>query len=224
MHISEGLLPAKICISGYGVMGLVTWYSLRQINRLSHPTEGIPKAALLTAAFFVASSLRIPIPPASVHLVLNGLLGAVLDIYAFPAILVGLVFQAIMFGHGGFSTLGINAVIMGVPALVAAQIFQLRYSLGRRLHETLSLNLFGFLAGATGVGLSCLLFFGLTIPNIPSGFDVATEQVAIQGLLLAHIPLMLVEGVFTAMVVSFLHRVKPELLMSYPSPYEAGNR
>ncbi|MGF1494994.1 MAG: cobalt transporter CbiM [Microcoleaceae cyanobacterium] len=223
MHISEGLLPAKICIGGYAITALTTWYSLRRINRSGDPSRGIPQAALLTAAFFVASSIRIPIPPASVHLFLNGLLGAVLDIYAFPAVLVGLVFQAIMFGHGGLSTLGINALIIGIPALIAAQVFQLHQSVGQRLNKSLSLNVFGFLAGAAGVGLSSLLFFGITILNIPSGFDAATEQAAIQGLMLIHFPLAIVEGIFTAMVISFLSRVKPELLISSSPYHEAGN-
>ncbi|MGC9527920.1 MAG: cobalt transporter CbiM [Limnospira sp.] len=213
MHISEGILPAQICIAGYGITGFATWYSLRQINRQPNPTEGIPKASLLTAAFFVASSLHVPIPPASVHLVLNGLLGAVLGCYAFPAILIGLIFQAIVFGHGGLTTLGVNATIMGVPALLAATIFQWRNRFGDRMGDTLALNVFGFLAGAIGVGLAATLFFALVITNMPSGFDTRTEQTAIVGLMIAHVPLMGIEGVFTAMVVSFLSRVKPELLV-----------
>lgn len=214
MHISEGILPAQVCIGGYAIAGLATWYSLRQINQQPDPTDGVPKAALLTAAFFVASSIHIPIPPASVHLVLNGLLGAVLGYYAFPAIIIGLLFQAVMFGHGGLTTLGINAIIMGVPAMIAAQIFRLRHRRGFRLKPPISLNLFGFLAGATGVGIATLLFLGLVITNLPSGFDEQAEKRAILGLLFAHIPLMGIEGIFTAMVVSFLQRVKPELLPS----------
>ena len=92
MHISDGLLPAPVAISGYAITGFATWYSLRQINRQSEPTQGIPKASLLTAAFFVASSIHIPVPPTSLHLILNGLLGVVLGYYAFPAILIGLFF------------------------------------------------------------------------------------------------------------------------------------
>ena len=69
-------------------------------------------------------------------------------------------------------------------------------------------------AGAVGLGLAALLFLGLTITNIPSGFDAQAEQTAIFALMLAHIPLMGIEGIFTAMVVSFLQRVKPELLPS----------
>ena len=214
MHISEGILPAQLCISGYGLTSLITWYSLRQINRLPNPQASIPKASLLTAAFFVASSIHIPIPPASVHLVLNGLLGTVLGCYAFPAILIGLFFQGIMFGHGGLTTLGINALIMGVPAILAYQIFQLRHVLGKGIRENLSMRIFGFIAGATAIGVSSLIFFSLIITNLPSGFDNSLEQTAIYGLMIAHIPLMGIEGILTAMVVSFLHRVMPELLPS----------
>ncbi len=212
MHISEGILPAKICLMGYGITGFATWFSLHQIYRQPNPSEGVPKASLLTAAFFVASSIQIPIPPTSVHLVLNGLLGAVLGWFAFPAILVGLLFQAVMFGHGGLSTLGINAIIMGCPAILAAQIFGLHKPIRKRLNSQVSLNLLAFLAGAMGLGIAVLLFFSIVLTNLPSGFEQATEKQAIYGLMLAHIPLMMIEGIFTVMVVNFLQRVKPELL------------
>ena len=214
MHISEGILPAQLCISGYGFTSLITWYSLRKINRLANPQASIPKASLLTAAFFVASSIHIPMPIGSVHLVLNGLLGAVLGYYAFPAILIGLFFQGIMFGHGGMTTLGINAIIMGIPAIFAYQIFQLRHILGNKIRDNLSMKIFGFIAGATAIGVSSLIFFSIIITNIPSGFNVSLEQKAIYGLMISHIPLMGIEGILTAMIVSFMHRVMPELLPS----------
>lgn len=210
MHIPDGILPAPIAIAGYAVTGAATWYSLRQINRDKNSRENIPKAALLTAAFFVASWINIPVPPTSVHLILNGLLGAILGYYAFPAILIGLFFQAIMFQHGGLSTLGVNATMMGVPALLAYQIFRLRNLLGRE--NQFWTVVFSFLAGASGLGLAALIFFVLVITTIPANIDVVTEQKSIYALMLAYVPLMIIEGVFTAMVALFLQRVKPELL------------
>ena len=93
MHIPDGILPLGISAVGYATGGAATWYSLRKITQKKNSQASIPKASLLTAAFFVASWIHIPVPPASVHLVLNGLLGAVLGYYAFPAILIGLFFQ-----------------------------------------------------------------------------------------------------------------------------------
>ncbi|MBE9061337.1 cobalt transporter CbiM [cf. Phormidesmis sp. LEGE 11477] len=218
MHIPDGIVPAQVCIAGYGLTGLLTWYSLRQINKGSDPNAKIPKASLLTAAFFVASSIYIPIPPSSVHLVLNGLLGVVLGYFAFPAILIGLFFQALVVGHGGLTTLGINASMMGIPALLAYHIFQLR-TVGRRKKDLLDervtktrVGLFAFLGGAVGLALAALIFTGIVVTTVPADFDFETERAAIVTLLFLHIPLALLEGTFTAMLAVFLHRVKPELL------------
>ncbi len=251
MHIPDGILPAQVCIGGYALAAPVAWYSLRQIQRQPDPTRGIPKAALLTAVFFVASSISIPIPPASVHLVLNGLLGSVLGYYAFPAIMIGLFFQAIIIGHGGLTTLGVDAVMMGVPALLAYHVFRCRYLLANRLpifwaqgchralvrfklsRSTLSLGdqqwetasvMLAFFAGVVGLAVSALIFFALVITTIPSGFNAATEQSAIYGLTLAHIPLAILEGMFTAMLVLFLNRVLPDLLERRSPPKAAPGR
>jgi cobalt/nickel transport system permease protein len=212
MHISEGILSAPFCLAGYALTSLTTWHCLKQINRYQPSPENIPKASLLTAVFFVASSIQIPIPPASVHLVLNGLLGVILGYYAFPAILIGLILQAIMVGHGGLTTLGINAIIMGIPALIAHQIFHLRPWIIHNFNIEIKTSILAFLAGAIALGLSAFIFFSLIITNLPANFDNEIEKNMIYGLIISHFPLMILEGIFTAMVVLFLQRVKPELL------------
>lgn len=219
MHIPDGILPAQICAAGYALAAPITWYSLKRINRHPDPTAAIPKTALLTATFFVASSIHIPVPPVSVHLVLNGLLGAILGYYAFPAILIGLFFQAVIVGHGGLTTLGVNAVMIGVPAIVAYYVFQLRFILERRLGARWVVGLCAFCAGVIGIAIAALVFFTLILTTLPSGFDISTERSAIYGLTLAHIPLALLEGAFTTMLILFLKRVKPELL---DNPYRSS--
>lgn len=210
MHIPDGILPMSVCAAGYAVSGAATWYSLRKINQEEDPQANIPKAALLASAFFVASWIHVPVPPVSVHLILNGLMGVILGWYAFPAILIGLFFQAIMFNHGGLTTLGVNAAMMGLPALAAYGIFQLRYRFGGDQPSTLAT--FAFLGGALGLGLAAAIAFPLLIYTIPGTIDAAAERASITALLIAHIPLMIIEGIFTAMLVSFLYRVKPELI------------
>ena len=210
MHIPDGILPAEVVVGGYLVAGALTAFSLRQINKHTDPEANVPKAALMTAAFFVASWIHIPIPPTSVHLVLNGLMGVVLGWYAFPAILVGLFLQAVMFQHGGLTTLGINATMMGAPALLAFQIFQLRTRL--RLTNPSMTGVFAFLGGALGLGLGALIAFTILVTTIPTYIDVAAERTAITSLTLAHIPLAIIEGVFTVLIISFLLRVRPDMV------------
>ena len=218
MHVPDGFLPTPVCIAGYGLTGLTTWYALKRVHRQTDPARHVPKASLLAAAFFVASSIHIPVPPLSVHLVLNGLLGALLGFYAFPAILIGLFFQAMFIGHGGLSTLGVNACIMGFPALAAYGIFGLRRYLPLRRRTAIS----SFLAGSVGVGLGALLFIGVIVLTLPPTLDAGTERAALLGLGLAHLPLVIAEGAFTAVLVTFLQRVKPELVSTARSAVPVG--
>ncbi|MGD1854308.1 MAG: cobalt transporter CbiM [Leptolyngbyaceae cyanobacterium] len=212
MHIPDGFVPPQLCIVGYGLSGLVTWHCLRQVQRHPDPAAQMPKASLLAAAFFVATSIQIPLPPMSLHLVLSGLLGAVLGYYAFLSILIGLFFQALFLGHGGLSTLGVNALIIGIPALVGYGVFNLGRWLPRSLTPAARCGISGFLAGATGMMLAVAIFISLLVFAIPVGFDAATERAALLTLGLAHGPLIIVEGIFTALLVTFLQRTKPELL------------
>ena len=211
MHIPDGILPISVNAGGYAATAAVTWYSIRKIKQKENPREGIPKASLLTAAFFVVSWIHIPMPPTSVHLVLNGLLGALLGYYAFPAILIGLFFQAVMFGHGGLTTLGVNAVIMGLPAILAYYIFRLR-KLGSRESPKKD-GAFGFLAGVVAIGVSVAMFVGILVTNLPADFiSAAVERAAIYTLAIAHLPLLGIEGAITALLVVFLRRVRPGIL------------
>ena len=210
MHIPDGFLPATVCAGGYAATAAVTWYSIRKINQKENPREDIPKASLLTAAFFVVSWIHIPVPPASVHLAQYVLLGAMLGYFAFPAILIGLFFQAVMFQHGGLTTLGVNAIIMGVPAILSYYIFRLRNKM--RKDSRLMTGVFGFLAGFVGIAVSVILFVVILLNFIPAAFDIGTERAAIYALALAHVPLMFIEGAFTTLVTIFLQRVRPRVL------------
>lgn len=215
MHVPDGILPASVCLGGYALAGAATWYSLRRIGRKEDPRAGIPRAALFTGVFFVASLVHVPVPPVSVHLILNGLLGVALGMYAFPAILVGLFFQALMFGHGGLTTLGVNASMMGFPAMIAYGIFRLGYL--SNLTGRVWTGVFGFLGGFFGLAIAAGILFALLIGTVPATLDVGTERAAITALVLAHLPLAVIEGVFTATVVLFLYRVAPALI-GLPKP------
>lgn len=222
MHIADGLLPAPICLGGYALTGLTVWRSLRQIRRDRNPAQGMARAALLTAAFFVASGIHIPIPPASVHLILNGLVGIVLGPYAFLAVLVGLMFQAVMFGHGGLTTLGVNALIMGWPAIAASLLFHGRNRWLGWLPWRSRVWVASFSAGAGGVLLAAIAFLGITLSLLPVSLNGSLEQTAIWGLTLAHVPLAIIEGLFAVAVVLFLRRVQPDLLYTAPEHLAAG--
>ncbi len=212
MHVPDGFLPAAVLAGGYLLTAGTTALTLRKINQEEDPRAAIPKAALMTAAFFIASTIRFPAPPpaTSIHLILCGLMGVVLGWYAYPAILVGLILQFLVFGHGGITSLGVNATIMGIPALIAHGIFQLVRR--RKDVETRSLQIAAFFAGFLGVALAVLTFYTLMIGAIPGELDVAKEQAAVTALSLWHLPIGLIEGMISALLVGYLMRVRPEIL------------
>ncbi len=212
VHIPDGILPPPVWIAGFGVTALATGLTLRQINHTSDPYEQIPKASLMTAAFFVGSALYLPLGPTSIHLLLNGMMGIILGLYSLPAILVGLIFQAIIVGHGGLTTLGINGVILGLPALLARPVFLLYRRFPQPYGIRWSMGAMAFLASALTTALTVLIFFLLLISSLDQRLDVVAEQQAILVLSLSHLPLLLVEGLVAAFLVVFLHKVRPELL------------
>ena len=198
MHISDGVLSGPVCagtaVAAVAIAGAV----LKKTER-----EDIPRIAVMTAAFFVASLVHIKLGPASVHLLLNGLVGIVLGWASFPAILVALLFQAIMFQHGGITTLGANTLIMGVPALVSWGMFRLK---GKLPGYRFTPHVLSFTGGMVAILLSAA-FMALVLVFTGKEF-IATAKL----IMAAHLPLALVEGSITMLVVGFFMKVKPELV------------
>ncbi len=209
MHIPDGMLSSTVCLAGYGLTILAASFSIKKINQTEDKTRYIPKASLLTAAFFLVSLISIPVPPASIHLLLNGLLGALLGFFAFPAVLVALFLQAVMLGHGGLSTLGINGLIMGIPAMLSAFIY-VRFRSSRPLLN----SVLGFIIGFMGIALSVILFALILMAFIPAQINAEAERMAIYTMAITHIPLALVEGLITALILNYIEKVKPSLLQS----------
>jgi len=196
VHISEGVLSPPILLTGAVVtIAGVAW----GLKRLTAPR--IPETALLSATFFVASLIHIPIGPSSAHLVLNGLLGLILGPVTFPAVLVALFLQAILFQFGGLTTLGINTMNMALPALLVYFVFSPLPKESKSLA-----GLAAFLAGALALFLSGILV------AIELAFTGESFLAAAKLIILAHLPVMIIEGLVTAIIVNFLRRVRPEIL------------
>ena len=147
MHISDGVLPISVTVGGYAASAALAAWSARRTR-----SEELPKVAVVTAAFFVASLIHVPFGPTSVHLLIPGLAGALLGPSAFLAIGLGLLLQSILFQFGGLTALGANALMMGVPALLCGVFFQ-RFKGHTRLRQ----SIIGGLAGALGTALASLI-------------------------------------------------------------------
>jgi cobalt/nickel transport system permease protein len=195
MHISEGILSAPVLIGGAAMTAAGTAIGLKKLDY-----DRIMVVAMLTSTFFVASLIHVPLGPGSVHLLLNGLIGLILGWASFPAILVALLLQSLFFQYGGISALGVNTFNMAIPAVLCF------YLLGPLLRKTKHKGLVGFVGGFLAIFLSSL-FMALSLALTDNGF-IATAKI----ILLANLPVMVIEGFITMFCLSFLARVKPEIL------------
>lgn len=196
MHISEGVLKPEILVPAGIITAGLTAYLLYKIK----PND-IVRTACMSAVFFVGSFVHFPLGPSSLHLVLGGIVGAFSGRFAFLSILVALLFQGVFFGFGGLSTLGVNALIIGLPAIFGAYFVRL----GNQ-NNALQAKLFYFLAGFVPVAISSILLSVVLLLN-------GDEFRAIASLvLLTNSALCVIEGLICALLLSVIAKTYPEFL------------
>jgi cobalt/nickel transport system permease protein len=196
MHISEGYLSATVLVSGGALAAAGTAIGLKRLDY-----DRIAEAGMLASAFFVASLVHVPIGPANIHLIMNGLLGLLLGWAAFPVILAALLLQAVFFQFGGITTLGVNAMIMAAPAVAVHHLFVPWIGRPGWVGMTAA-----FAGGAGAIALAALVMAASLVFTDERFMAVAATAVAV------HLPIMAIEGVVTLFCVGFLKKVKPELL------------
>lgn len=200
MHISEGVLSGPVLLSGGALAAAGTAVGLKKLDY-----DRIARAGLLSAAFFVASLIHVPIGPSSVHLILSGIVGLMLGWGAFPSILVALLLQGVLFQFGGLTTLGVNTMIMAGPAVVCAYLF------GPLVHRRREIALPAAFACGFGSILLGAVVAGAALMFTEENFLEVTLLI-----ITAHLPVMVIEGLITVFCVAFFRRVQPELLPGAP--------
>jgi len=197
VHISEGVLSAPVLVTGAALTAAGCGIGLKKLDY-----DKVPQVAILTSAFFVASLIHVPIGPFSVHLVLNGLMGLLLGWPAFPAILIALFLQALLFQFGGITSLGVNTFNMALPAIFCFYLF--RYAVKGR-NDLISM----------GAAFACG-FFGILMASFMVAISLVFTGDPFLGIakvvVIAHLPVMVIEGLITLFSAGFLRKLKPELL------------
>ena len=199
MHISEGVLSWQVLIVGGGLTVVGTAIGLRKLDY-----DQIARVGLISAAFFVASLIHVPLGPANVHLTMNGIVGLLLGWGAFPAILIGLLLQAVFFQFGGLTTLGVNTTVMALPAVLVFYLFR---PLVQRKDLWFQLGAFG--CGFTAVIVSVLGVALALLFTEENFLEIASLAV------IAHLPVSVIEGLVVSFCVSFLKKVHPVMLPGF---------
>lgn len=197
-HIPDGILTLPVLIGGAALTAAGVGLGLRHID-----DRAIPRIAIVSSVFFAASLVSVPVGPSSVHLLLSGLMGIVLGPGIFPAVLVALTLQSVLFGFGGLTALGVNTVNIALPGAIAGLL------LGPVIRGSVSPLRAGVLAAA-GAGFCTLVTGGLVALSLWLSSSEFTPVARI--LLLTYLPLALAEAAVTAAITGFLARVEPKAL------------
>lgn len=196
MHISEGVLSGPVLLTG----GVATIIGLA-IGLKKLKDEALVRTGVLSATFFMASLIHLPVGPSSIHLILSGLMGVMLGWAAFPAIFVGLLLQALLFQFGGLTVLGVNSVVIGFPAVICGLAAK---PLLKKSHGLIFL-LISFACGSLAILGSLLLLY---LSMIISGNSLL---IFARLFFFANIILMIMEGTITMIILSFLKRMPVEI-------------
>jgi cobalt/nickel transport system permease protein len=212
MHIAEGFLPPLHAAAWTAVSLPFVIAGAYRVNRLMRDQ---PQTKLLLAASgafaFVISALKLPSLTGSCSHATGTGLGAILFGPSVMALLgtIVLVFQALLLAHGGLTTLGANVFAM---AIVGPWVAYAVLRAGRGLGAPLAPSV--FLAAMLGDLTTYLVTAGqlaLAFPDPASG--IAGSLIKFVGVFApTQLPLAVVEGLLTVVVVNFLRQYSSDEL------------
>jgi cobalt/nickel transport system permease protein len=205
MHIPDGFISPQLSIPAYAAaVPLWAWACRRHFGRAS--VESLPVIGSLTALAFVIQTIMIPVPGGtSTHLVGVMLLALLYHpLVAFVCESLVLLLQALFFGAGGITVLGINALAMGLLGPLAGW-------LGWRALRPLSERVAMFAAGWLSMQVATLALVGVLALQHrldPSYFPVPTA-VSLTAMVVPSLTLAgVLEGLYTVFTLSLVRKAR----------------
>jgi cobalt/nickel transport system permease protein len=204
MHVPDGFLAPTLTVPAYALaVPLWIWSGRKHFGAAQ--VDVLPAVGALTAVAFVLQTLMIPLPGGtSTHLVGASLLALLRGpLVAFVCESLVLLIQALFFGAGGITVLGVNALAIGLAGPTVAWLL---WKLLRRFPR-LGAGLAGYLGfQVSGLAVACVLGLQhwLDPGQLPTPFSVALVAMMAPGLLITGV----VEGLYTSFALQILLRVQ----------------
>lgn len=214
MHIMEGFLPIGWAIFWWALFLPFFIIGLKRIRKVIVENPETKMLLGLTGAFaFVLSALKIPSVTGSCSHPTGVGLGSVIFGPFIMSVMgtIVLLFQALLLAHGGLTTLGANAFSMAVAGpFIAYGVFIFAKKIG------LSFSIAVFLAASLGdlgtyviTSLQLALAFPSEVGGIAASFSKFATIFAF-----TQVPLAIVEGLLTVMIMNFLLKYNVKELLS----------
>lgn len=205
MHIPDGFISPQLSIPAYGVATpLWVWAARRHFGRAA--AESLPVVGSLTALAFVIQTIMIPVPGGtSTHLVGIMLLALIYHpLVAFLCESLVLLVQALFFGAGGITVLGVNAIAMG---LVGPVVGWLTWKAIRRMSENAGV----FAAGWVSMQAATLTIAGVLVLqyHLDPGYYPIPPEVTFTAMLAPSLTLAgAVEGLYTVFALALVRKAR----------------
>lgn len=206
MHLPDGFVSPQLALPAFAAAApLWAWAARRHFGR--DAADALPVIGSLTALAFVVQTIMIPVPGGtSTHLVGVTLLALRHHpLVAFTCESLVLLVQALFFGAGGITVLGVNALAMGLLGPLAGWLAFLAL---RRASERVALFAAGWLStqAATGAVAGLLaLQHRLDPAYFPVPPAVTLAAMLVPSLAVAGVA----EGLFTVFTHALLRRALP---------------
>jgi cobalt/nickel transport system permease protein len=205
MHLPDGFISPQLSLPAYAVAAPIwVWAVRRHFGRSA--TESLPVMGSLTALAFVIQTIMIPVPGGtSTHLV-GVMLLAILyhPLVAFVCESLVLLVQALFFGAGGVTVLGVNALAMGLIGPLAGWLV---WRLARGFSERVAL----FLAGWVSTQVATLVIIGALglQHHLDPGYFPVPLAVAAAGMMVPSVAVAgVVEGLYTVFALSLVRKAR----------------
>jgi len=206
MHIPDGFLDAKTWVG----LDIVSFGALVMAIRKTRHHLGerqIPLMGVMAAFIFAAQMINFPVAGGTSGHFMGGFLAAMLlgPLTAVPIMAVVLIVQCLVFQDGGLTALGANIFNMGVIGSMAG------YYLYRGISRFSSNSRFQSFSIFIAAWFSIVLSAGMCALELGAS-GIVPVRIALPAMTGIHAIIGIGEGIITVLVLSFVAKIRPDLL------------
>ncbi|MFH1612917.1 MAG: energy-coupling factor ABC transporter permease [bacterium] len=206
MHIPDGFLDIKTCVSLSIVSIGIISFAIKKINKKIEEKH-IPMMGVISAFIFAAQMLNFPIAGGTSGHFMGGALAAIL-LGPLTGVLVMttiLIVQCFVFQDGGLTTLGANIFNMGIIGSL------LSYYLYLGINKIIKNKKGNFIGAFIISWLSIVLASGFCAIELAISKTVPLK-IVLFSMVGIHSLIGIVEGLITLVVLNFILKIRPDLL------------
>ena len=212
MHVPDGFMNVTMS-AATGVISFGTlWAYIRSAKNLI-ADKFIALTGMMSALIFVLQMINFPVAAGTSGHLLGGALAVIVlgPRLGLICLSVVVIIQSLLFADGGLSALGVNVLNMAIVT-TATSWFIVKYWIKFIGKNKTSIVTVSVLAGILSVVFSSISF---TIQYAIGGTISIPVGTVLLAMVTTHLIIGLGEGIITALIITLLMRVRPDLVYAY---------